>query len=92
MTRVEARIAVRMLGVLVVGLSIRPMMSSVLALPSVFRWLDPSVAQSRLPPPWHWTFGFIVSSMFFTLCVLFGVLLSRRAGRVMALLLPETQP
>ena len=88
MTRVEARIAVRMLGVLVIGLSIHPMLSSVVALPWVLRMTGPAAANGGLGAEWHWMVGFFLRALFYSLCVLFGVFLDRRAGKVSALIFP----
>lgn len=92
MTRTEARIAVRLLGVLVVGLSIRPMMTGVTSLPWALEMAVRSVIQSDPSPPWHWTLGFFFSALFFMLCVLLGVHLCRHAENFAPLLFPETRP
>jgi hypothetical protein len=90
MTRIEARIVVRMLGVLLIGLTIAPAWSSVLWLPKVISTmagLDPT----GWNPDWHWPFGFAVRAVFFPACLAFGVALSLRAEPIRRRLFPELE-
>jgi hypothetical protein len=80
-----------MLGVLVIGLSIHPMLSSMLALPWVLAMTRPMATNGGFAQDWHWTLAFIAKAVFFTLCVLFGLYLACRASKPAGRLFPEVR-
>ena len=89
MTRADARVAVRMAGVLVIGLSIDPLLSSFFTLPWVFVMLTPSAAPGGFQQDWHWSLGFFIRAGFSTLCVLLGIHIWRHAPRLARSVFPE---
>lgn len=90
MTRVEARITVRMLGVLVVGLSIVPAWSSVLWIPKMISIMH-ETSLSGVMLGWTWPVGFVMRAVFFPMCVVFGIVMLLRAEQLRVRLFPEAE-
>lgn len=91
MTRVEARITVRMLGVLVIGLTVAPACSSVLALPWVIQFAKRIAADGGGDVDWMWILGSVARAVFYLGCMAMGVILLRRATRASAVIFPEAR-